>query len=215
MHTPAALQPRGPCLTMASMSHTPFIRALFLSAALAGMATTALAQSDAMVTKRTSSLRESPTDQASTLAQLPAQTPLTRLPARQGAYVQVRTAQGASGWVHMFDLAAPAEQSSLAATATGALRGLSNLFGRGTAPASHSTAATTVGIRGLGAEDIANAQPNPAALAQMESQRQDASQARRFADSAALQVRQVEPLPVPAPPSPPPAPGRRNAEGSN
>lgn len=167
-----------------------------------------IAQSDALITKRASNLRDAPAESATTLTSLPAQTPLTRLPVRQGPYVQVRTANGTTGWLHLFDVSSPTEQSSVAATATGALRGLSNFFNRGKTP-SNTTASTTVGIRGLGAEDIANAQPNPAALAQLEGQRQSATQARRFADTAALQAQAVEPLPTPAPPTPPRPAGRR------
>jgi hypothetical protein len=61
-------------------------------------------------------------------------------------------------------------------------------------------ATSTVGIRGLGAEDLANAQPNLAAVAQADANRANAAQARQFAGSASLGSRQVEPLPTPAPP---------------
>ena len=199
------------------MSHTPFLRPLLIAAWLVCCPLAALAQNDALVTKRPTTLRDAPADTAGTLANLPAQTALTRLPARQGAYVQVRTASGATGWMHLFDVSSPAETSSLAATATGALRGLSSLFGRSTTSTTNAPTAT-VGIRGLGAEDIANAQPNTAALAQMEAQRQDATQARNFAISAALQVQTVEPLPIPAPPATatgPTGPASRRMESSN
>ncbi len=199
-------------MTMNPMSHTPLLRPLVVAAVLVCSPLATLAQNDALVTKRPATLRDAPADTAGTLASLPAQTALTRLPVRQGAYVQVRTANGTTGWMHLFDVSSPAEQSSLAATATGALRGLSNLFAR--SPAS-ATPTATVGIRGLGAEDIANAQPNTAALAQMEAQRQDANQARSFAASAALQAQTVEPLPVPAPPATPAGPVSRRMEGNN
>jgi hypothetical protein len=158
---------------------------------------------DALVTKRQTTLRDGPTDSATALATLPAQTALTRQPTRQGAWVQVKTAAGASGWIHLFDVGTATEQGSVASAATGALRGLSNLFNRGSAQNQNTSGTTaTVGIRGLGAEDIANAQPNLAALAQAEGQRQDATQAKRFAAEASLSPQAVEPLPVPAPPAP-------------
>lgn len=165
---------------------------------------------DALVTKRQTTLREGPTDNAAAVATLPAQTALTRQPTRQGPWVQVKTAAGASGWIHLFDVGTATEQGSVASAATGALRGLSNLFNRGSAQNQNTSGTTaTVGIRGLGAEDIANAQPNLAALAQAEGQRQDAAQAKRFAAEASLSPQAVEPLPVPAPPVPinAPAPG--------
>lgn len=165
---------------------------------------------DALVTKRQTTLREGPTDNAAAVATLPAQTALTRQPTRQGPWVQVKTAAGASGWIHLFDVGTATEQGSVASAATGALRGLSNLFNRGSAQNQNTSGTTaTVGIRGLGAEDIANAQPNLAALAQAEGLRQDAAQAKRFATEASLSPQAVEPLPVPAPPAPinAPAPG--------
>lgn len=158
---------------------------------------------DALVTKRQTTLREGPADSTAALATLPAQTALTRQPTRQGPWVQVKTAAGASGWIHLFDVGTATEQGSVASAATGALRGLSNLFNRGSAPNPNTSGTTaTVGIRGLGAEDIANAQPNLAALAQAEGLRQDAAQAKRFATDASLSARNVDPLPVPAPPAP-------------
>ncbi len=202
-------------MTMAAMSHITPLRTLLLAAVLGSGSLPAMAQSDALITKRASVLRDAPADAATTVAKLPTQTPLTRLAARQGPYQQVRTANGTTGWVHLFDITSPSEQGSVAATATGALRGLSNFFNRGSTQTNQSTASTTVGIRGLGAEDIANAQPNPGALAQMEAQRQDVTQARRFAESAALHVQAVEPLPVPAPPAPPATPAGRHAESNN
>jgi len=162
--------------------------------------TQAHAQSDALLIKRPTELREAPAEAARSLAPLAVQTAITRLPARQGAWIQVRTAAGTTGWVHMFDVgttAAPATSSNIA---TGALRGLSNFFNRGSAQSANTTATSTVGIRGLTGEDIANAQPNLAALTQAESLRQDATQARRFAAGAQLTARTVEPLPIPSPP---------------
>lgn len=162
--------------------------------------TQAHAQSEALLIKRPTELREAPAETARSLAPLAVQTAITRLPARQGAWIQVRTAAGTTGWVHMFDVgttAAPAASSNIA---TGALRGLSNFFNRGSAQSANTTATSTVGIRGLTGEDIANAQPNLSALTQVEGLRQDATQARRFAAGAQLTARTVEPLPIPSPP---------------
>jgi len=89
-----------------------------------------------------------------------------------------------------------AAQSSGSNAVTGALRGITSLFNRGNA-APTTLATSTIGIRGLGAEDIANAQPNLAAVGQMEALRQDEAQARRFAADAALAPVAVTPLPAP------------------
>ncbi len=174
----------------------------FAGALLALAASCVVAQTtgDALLVKRGAELREAPGDAARSLAPLALQTPLTRLPARQGAWIQVRMANGTTGWVHMFDVGTGSAPSTTSNAATGALRGISNFFNRGSAQANTTTATSTVGIRGLGAEDIANAQPNLAALSQVDAMRQDATQARRFAANAALQIRIIEPLP--APPAP-------------
>lgn len=161
----------------------------------------ALAQTDGVSTKRTSALRDGPGDAARTVVSVPADTPLTRLPRRQGAWVEVRLANGTSGWIHMFDLGAAKSPSGGTDTAAGALRGLSQLFG-GIQPAKTTVATHTIGIRGLGAEDIAQAQPNLQALKVVESYRQDAAQAQRFAASVGLQTHDVLPLPVPELPRP-------------
>ncbi|MGI9133145.1 MAG: SH3 domain-containing protein [Rhodoferax sp.] len=168
--------------------------ALLLGAA---MVTLAQAQTESVVIKRPSELREEPNEGARSLQNLGADTALTRLPQRQGAWIQVRTASGSTGWVHLFDVSAATAPSN---SATGALRGLSNFFNRGSASKSNSTATATVGIRGLGAEDLAQAQPNLLALAQMDGLHQDAREVRRFAAEAQWQARKVDPLPVPATP---------------
>lgn len=161
------------------------------------------AQTDPLMTKRAVDLREAPIETSRGVAALPAQTVLTRLPVRQGAWIQVKTATGATGWVHLFDVTTASAPSAGSNAATGALRGLSNFFNRGSAQSTNNSAATaTIGIRGLGAEDIANAQPNLAALNQLETWRQSATQARQFAAAAPWQARAVDPLPAPVAPAP-------------
>ncbi len=160
----------------------------------------ALAQNDAVVTRRALELRETPDDAARSLAPLAAQTPVTRQAGRQGAWVQIRTAQGISGWVHMFEVGpanAPAPASSGNA-ATSAMRGLTGLFDKGHSQTASTGTTSVIGIRGLGAEDIANAVPNPALVNQAEAMRADAAQARQFASAASLTAREVKALPVPS-----------------
>jgi hypothetical protein len=157
-------------------------------------------QPDTLTIKRATELRDGPSESARSVAPLPLQSQVTRLGARQGPWIEVRTVQGASGWVHMFDAgsALPAQGGS---TTTGALRGITSFFGRGTAQPAATTPTATIGIRGLGAEDIANAQPNLEALGRVDTMRIDAVQARQFGSSATLVAVAVTPLPVPAPPA--------------
>ncbi len=157
----------------------------------------AQAQSDVVLLKRATELREAPGENSRSLAALAARTPLARSGARQGAWIQVRTNQGASGWVHMFDVGSAATAEAPGAGAN-ALRGLTSFFNRGSAQGATTTATSTVGIRGLGAEDLARSQPNMAAVAQADALRLDADQARQFASGAALVSRPVEALPAPA-----------------
>ncbi|HSV46708.1 MAG TPA: SH3 domain-containing protein [Ramlibacter sp.] len=167
----------------------------------------AQAQAESAMLKRNAELREVPGDASPSLGALPAASLVSRLGERQGPWVQVRSGAGTIGWVHMFDLgpasgagvapAAPAAQASSNA-ATGALRGLTGLFNKGGTQRPVTSATSTIGIRGLGAEDLAQARPNPGAVAQMETLRQSEGQARQFASEAAL-----TPVHVPALPAPP------------
>jgi hypothetical protein len=158
----------------------------------------AMAQ-EAAVMKRAAELRESPSEAARSMAPLAADAPVTRLGERSGAWVQVRNAAGATGWVHMFDVR-PAGGAGSGNAASGALRGVTSLFtSGGTQRATSPT--STIGIRGLGAQDIAQAQPNPAAVTQMEGLRQSESQARQFASAAAWASTSVPALAEPARPA--------------
>ncbi|PIF16860.1 SH3 domain-containing protein [Acidovorax sp. 30] len=155
---------------------------------------------EAAVVKRATQLRDSPTENGASVAPLEANAVVTRTSERKGPWTKVSTQQGATGWVHMFDLG---PQSGAAPTsgnaATSGMRGLGGLFGSNSGGT--TTATSTVGIRGLGAEDIAKAQPNPAAVTQAEGLRVNADQARQFASNASLQPRNVAPLAEPPRPS--------------
>lgn len=153
---------------------------------------------EAAVTRRAAELREVPGDSSRSLASLPAQAPVTRLAERHGPWVQVRSSTGATGWLHMFDLGPAQGGAQGQGGASGVLRGVTSLFSRGS-PQATSTATSTIGIRGLGAEDLANAQPNLPAVTQMEALRQSEGQARDFASRASLAAVAVDPLPAPAP----------------
>lgn len=172
-------------------------------AALVPLTGTAHAQ-EAAVVKRATQLRDTPAESGASVAPLEANTTVTRSSERKGPWARVSTAQGATGWVHMFDLAPAAGSAASAASGVGStaatgLRSLGSLFGGNSG--STTTATSTVGIRGLDAEDIANAQPNPAAVGRAESLRVNADQARQFASSASLQSRDVPALAQPALPT--------------
>lgn len=179
-------------------------------------AQTVAPQGEAAIVKRAAELREQPGEASRSLGALTPQTPVTRQAERRGAWVRVTTAQGANGWLHIFDLtsaqSAPASGGNAAA---GAFRGLTGLFARGPNP-STTTATSTVGIRGLSAEDLSRSQPNLNAVGQAEGLRQDAGQAQQFASRAQLQQRPLVLLPEPAPPpsAAPVNPGASTGGGS-
>jgi hypothetical protein len=167
-------------------------------------------QAEPAVLKRPAQLRELPAETARSLAALPAQEAVTRLGARQGLWIQVQTRAGVAGWVHRFDVgpaaadaaagsAAPAASSAPAggSVVTGSLRGLTNFLRGSNAPPPH-TATSTIGIRGLDAEDLARARPDLDAVGRMEQLRLGESGARQFAAQAALVAATVPPLPAPA-----------------
>lgn len=171
---------------------------LALAAALAGPAQAQ--QSETLYVKRPTDLRQGPTETTASVIALPAQAAVTRLPERVGPWMKVKTEAGQTGWVHMFDVGTVPVQSTAGSTASGALRGLTNFF-KGGGSSTTTTATSTVGIRGLGAEDIANAQPNVDALKKIEGLRADANAAKRFASESQLAARAVDPLPVPDAPA--------------
>ena len=193
----------------ASLSHRrtgcQTLRGLLVSLAGAWICA-AQAQSDPGILRRAAELRESPAPTAASLVALPAQASVTRLAGRQGAWIQVRTSAGVTGWVHLFDVGSPGSPTTAPAqggapSGSSALRGLTSLLTGGGASGGTTVPTTTVGIRGLSAEDIAQAQPNAEAVTQMEALRQSEAQARAFASGATLVSQTVTPLPSPPAPS--------------
>ncbi|BEU95678.1 SH3 domain-containing protein [Acidovorax sp. DW039] len=108
------------------------------------------AQAQSAVTKRSTELRESPADNAPSLGSIPANTQLTRTNERNGPWVKVQTPDGASGWVHNFDMGAAnsAAPSGNNNASTGSMRTLGGALGRG--GSSTTTPTATAGTRGWG-----------------------------------------------------------------
>jgi hypothetical protein len=174
------------------------IRTALASVCLALTLAAPVVAQEAAVTRKVVEVRETPGDSARSIATLPAQAPVTRSGERQGPWIQVRTASGATGWVHLFDVgpaSTAAAESSGGGIAGGALRGVTGLFG---GSRTSTQTGSTAGIRGLGAEDLAQAQPNPQALTQMEALRANEADVRSFAGRAPWRPAAVDPLPEPA-----------------
>lgn len=176
-----------------------------LAAALALPANTAHAQqTETLQTKQAISLRDQPSASAATLATLASGTSVARTPQRAGPWMQVQTASGQVGWVHMFELTASNASAPASNGLTGALRGLTGFLNRGSAGTTVAT--STAGIRGLSKEDIQNAAPNLAALERLDQLRSDEAQARRYASERTLVAHSVAALPAPAQATPVNAP---------
>ena len=156
-------------------------------------------QGETVQIKRAAQLREGPSESSRSVMALALQTSVVRLGEKQGAWIKVSAPDNTQGWVHMFDVTAAATASTSTGNAgASALRGITNFFNRGSGQAAGSNVATsTLGIRGLGAENLNNAQPNVAAVNQAESLRVNAAQARQFGSAASLVARTVDPLPLP------------------
>jgi uncharacterized protein YgiM (DUF1202 family) len=150
--------------------------ALFLAAS-----SLAFAQEQAFTNRSTELMDKASTD-GKVVATLKADTPV-KVVQRSGGWTKI-DANGQQGYVRAFHLRFPAavETSSSSGGVLGGLTG--GLFGSKSQPKS-ATVATT-GIRGLSAEDFKNANPDPAALAKMESFRVDKSAAQSFAREAKL-----------------------------
>lgn len=176
-----------------------------LAAALALPAVTAHAQTETLQTKQAISLRDQPSASAATLATLASGTSVTRTPQRSGPWMQVQTASGQVGWVHMFELTASNASAPASNGLTGALRGLSGFLNRGSNSGT-TVATSTAGIRGLSKEDIQNAAPNLAALEKLEHLRADENQARRYATERTLVAHSIAALPAPVQAAPVNAP---------
>jgi hypothetical protein len=155
-----------------------------LAAALIALAGSAYAQS--LEVSTSTPLRASPALNAKSLATLPVGTHAEQLEAR-GGWVRVKVGTD-EGWVrgtHM-RAAGAAKKAAPAASTANPVTGLTGLFS-----ASSTRPTATTGTRGLTPEQLANAQPAPAEVHQLERYAVTAAQARQFAHSGKLTAQQI------------------------
>ena len=122
-------------------------------------------------------MKQAPATDAATLATLPENTAVDALE-RKGGWTRVKTSAG-EGWVRMLSL-----RLGGATTAKPGASGLTQAFN--VARTGTSGTQTTTGVRGLDADQIANAQPNPAELAKLEKFAADRDAATSFATQGKL-----------------------------
>jgi hypothetical protein len=132
---------------------------------------------------RATDLKEEPATDAPTVAKLPENTAVEALQ-RKGGWTRIK-AGTSEGWVRMLALrfGAPGEVKK-------GDSGVTQLFN--VARTGTSGTQVTTGARGLDADQLANAQPNPAELAKMANFAADAQAAASFAAKGKLSATSVE-----------------------
>jgi len=146
-----------------------------------------LAVAEPATVVRAADLKQEPASDAATLATLAENTAVEALERRSG-WTRVKAAAG-EGWVRMLAL-----RFGGAAAARPGASGVSELFN--VARTGTSGTQVTTGVRGLDAERIAAAQPNPAELAKLEKFAADRNAAESFAAQGKLAPKAV---PYPSP----------------
>ncbi len=132
---------------------------------------------------RATELKQAPATDAATVAELAENTAVDALE-RQGGWTRVKAANG-EGWVRMLAL----RFGGTAAAKPGAT-GLSQVFN--VARTGTSGTQVTTGVRGLDAEQIAAAQPNPPELAKLQGFAADRDAAASFAAQGKLDAKPLE-----------------------
>ena len=133
---------------------------------------------------RATELKKDPATDAPTVAEL-AENAAVDAAERKGGWTRVKTPGGSQGWVKMLLL-----RYGGPGTAKAGDTGLSQMFNVARTGTSGTT--VTTGVRGLDAEQISNAQPNPAELGKMAGFAATKEASSGFAKRAKLQARQVD-----------------------
>jgi len=142
-----------------------------------------LAAAEPATLMRATELKQEPATDAATLARLPENAAVEALE-RKGGWTRIK-AGAAEGWVRMLSLrfGGPGE----AKKGDSGVTQLFNVARTGT-----SGTQVTTGARGLDADQLANAQPNPAELAKMDGFAASAEAAASFAAKGRLSATSVE-----------------------
>lgn len=173
---------------------------------LASLMAAGMAQAESALTSRAAELQAQAQSDSATIATLPENARVDVL-GRKGAWSQVKTANGQTGWVRMMSLKPEGGQQAAPAPANAnPLGALGSLLSAGR---TSNTATVTTGVRGLSEEDLQNAQANPAEVEKMQKFSADKNAAQAFADRSKLAPNKLDYLPEPAPSGD----NQRNAEG--
>jgi hypothetical protein len=142
----------------------------------------ALALAEPATVIRATELKQEPASDAATVAPLAENTTVEVLERKSG-WTRVKAPSG-EGWVRMLSL-----RFGGGTAAKPGASGISQLFN--VARTGTSGTQATTGVRGLDAEQLATAQPNPAELAKLEQFAADRDAAARFAAQGKLDAQSV------------------------
>lgn len=133
---------------------------------------------------RATELKQQPATDAAAAGQLAENTQVDALE-RKGGWTRVKAAGGAEGWVRMLSL-----RYAGAGEARQGDSGVSQLLNA--ARSGTSGTQVTTGVRGLDAEQITNAKPNPAELQKMDNYGASREGAEGFAAKGNLRAQRVD-----------------------
>ncbi|MDR3412214.1 MAG: SH3 domain-containing protein [Formivibrio sp.] len=142
--------------------------------------TLALAESGSV--SRSSELKDKPFLDAATVTRLSAGS-IIDIKTRKGAWAQVSTRDGKTGWLKILNI------RSAGGSSGNGMGGVNELFNVAKTGSSGNT--VTTGVKGLSAEQIKNAKPNPREVERMQSYGVSSQEAQRFARSTGLQSQKV------------------------
>ena len=173
---------------------------LMLAGLLAGAA-----NAESALTTRATELQAQPQSDSATITTLAENTKVEVI-VRKGAWSQVKTATGQTGWIRMLSLKPESSAQQAPASSSNPVGALGSLL---TAGRTSNTATVTTGVRGLSEEDLQNAQANPAEVEKMQKFSVDKNAAQSFAQRNKLAPVKIDYLPEPSQASG----TQRNAEG--
>ena len=130
---------------------------------------------------RATELKQEPATDAATVTALPENTAVETLE-RRGGWTRIKADAG-EGWVRMLAL-------RFGSTTKPGASGATQIYN--VARTGSSGTQVTTGVRGLDAEQLANARPNPAELAKLQSFAADRNAAQEFAQQGKLTARPVD-----------------------
>lgn len=142
-----------------------------------------LAYAEPATVIRATDLKQEPATDAATVASIAENTAVDALE-RKGGWTRIKAPAG-EGWVRMLAL-----RFGTSATVKAGSSGLTQLFN--VARTGTSGTQVTTGVRGLEADQIASAQPNPAELAKLERFAADRAAAEKFAADGNLAAKALD-----------------------